>query len=109
MRRERERGRGRGREGERERGREGERERGREGERERGGEGERGRVGEGGEGERGSRYLCFQLIFFGPLLFTCVGAFMGAERGTGNASSPPVEKLAGQASPRNEDILDTYA
>ena len=61
--------------------------------------------------ERESRYLCFQLIFFGPLLFTCVGAFTGAERGTGNASSPPpppVEKLAGQVSPRNEDISETF-
>ena len=37
----------------------------------------------------------FSAHFFGPLLFTCVGAFMGAERGTGNASSPPIEKLAG--------------
>ena len=54
------------------------------------------------------RYLCFQLIF-GPLLFTCEVAFMGAERGTGNASSPPpVDKLVGQVSPRNEDISDTF-
>ena len=76
-------------------------ERGREREREREREGER---------ERESRYLCFQLIFFGPLLFTCVGAFMGAERGGGGGKRflPPVEKLAGQVSPRNEDISDTF-
>ena len=52
----------------------------------------------------------FSAHFFGPLLFTCVGTFMamGAERGTGNASCPPVEKLAGQVSPRNEDIPETF-
>ena len=50
---------------------------------------------------------CFQLFFFGPLLFTCVGAFMGAERGDGERV-PPVEKLAGQVTPRNEDISETF-
>ena len=78
--------------------------RGREREGEGEGEGERGRVRERERAER--LYLCFQLIFFGPLLFTCVGAFMVAERG--NASSLSVEKFAGQVSHRNEDISETF-
>ena len=48
--------------------------------------------------------------FFGSLLFTCVGAFISwvPKGGTGDASSPPVEKLAGQVSPRNGDISETF-
>ena len=59
------------------------------------------------EGKREPLFM-FSAHFFGPLLFTCVGAFMGAERGTGNASSPPVEKLAGKSPPRSEDISETF-
>ena len=50
----------------------------------------------------------FSAHFFGPLLFTCVDAFMGAERGDGERVLSPVEKLAGQVSPRNEDISETF-
>ena len=53
----------------------------------------------------------FSAHFFGPLLFTCVGAFMGAERGDGERVLHPhprtVEKLASLVSPRNEDISET--
>ena len=33
---------------------------------------------------------------------------MGTERGDGESVLSPVEKLAGQVSPRNEDILETF-
>ena len=33
---------------------------------------------------------------------------MGAERGDGERFLPPVEKLVGQVSPRNEDIPETF-
>ena len=80
---------------------------GREREREREGGGG-GRERDRGEGkrerererERESRYLCFQVIFFGPLLFTCDGAFMGAERGgDGERFLPPVENIGGASLP----------
>ena len=54
----------------------------------------------------------FSAHFFGPLLFTCVGAFMGAERGDGervlHPHPPTVEKLASLVSPINEDISETF-
>ena len=73
-------------------------------------EGERGREGEDtGKGKREREPLImFSAHFFGPLLFTCVGAFMGAERGDGERVISPVEKLAGQVSPRNENISETF-
>ena len=40
----------------------------------------------------------FSAHFFGPLLFTCVGAFMGAERGNGERVLPSPGREISEAS-----------
>ena len=60
-------------------------------------EGERGREGEDrGEGKREIEPLfMFSAHFFSPLLFTCIGAFMGAERGDGERVLSPGREISG--------------
>ena len=73
-------------------------------------EGERGRKGEDrGKGKREREPLfMFSAHFFRSITFYMCWCLHGRRKGgTGNASCPPVEKLAGQVSPRN-DISKTF-
>ena len=74
-------------------------------------EGERGREGEDrgkGKRERERAVIYVFSSFFSVHYFLHVLVPTWAPKGgTGNASCPPVEKLAGQVSPRN-DISETF-
>ena len=73
-------------------------------------EGERGREGEDtgkGKRERAGNYV-FSSFFSVHYFSHALVPSWAPKGGTGNASSPPVEKLAGQVSPRNENISETF-